>query len=68
MPSWLAVTLLVVVVSLLWFCILCGVVISCSRRLYVARVKEQIATKRMEQMQQLLDTYGIKEITIGGDE
>ena len=68
MPSWLEVILLVGVTSMFWLSLIAGILITCCKRIYKARVREQLANKRAEDMQKLMDNYGIKEITIGGDE
>lgn len=68
MPSWLEVVLLVGITSLFWLALIAGILITCCRRIYVARVRENLANKRAEDMQKLMDSYGIKEITIGDDE
>ena len=51
MPSWLEVILLVGVTSLFWLSLIAGILITCCKRIYKARVREQLANKRAEDMQ-----------------
>lgn len=65
MPHWVEIILLVGITSLFWIALLGGVVITCSYRVYKARVRENIAKQQAREKQKILDDYGIREITIG---
>ena len=65
MPHWLEIVLLVGITSLFWLALLSGVVITCSYRVYRARVKENLAAQRAKELQHILDGYGMRELTIG---
>ena len=68
MPYWLANTLIVVLITII-FLILFGVaVMQFSYRLMVEKQKNRQLEKENKHKQELLDAYGIKEINIGGDE
>ena len=68
MPYWLANTLIVVLIAIM-FLILFGVAImQFSYRLMVEKEKNRQLEKENKHKQELLDAYGIKEINIGGKE
>ena len=68
MPLWLLILILIATVSLFWIAILGAVIFTASARINRANVERDAALKQNFHSKQLLDAYGVKEITIKEDD
>ena len=68
MPNWLANIIVVAIITFLFLILLGVACIKFDYRLTVERHKVEQLEKDNKHKQELLDAYGIKEITIGGED
>lgn len=68
MPNWLANILVVALISLIFLILLSVAIMKFSYRLKIEKDKVRQLEKENKHKQQLLDAYGIKEITIGKED
>ena len=68
MPSWLLVIILVVLVSMFWLCLIVAMLIKFAKSEKISRTKFEEAMKLLAEKQKLLNEYGFREVTVGGEE
>lgn len=68
METWLQMLIFGLVLGMLFLTLSGAILITASNRIQKRDEKIRKLTKENEHKQQLLDAYGIKEITIGGEE
>lgn len=68
MDFWLQMLILGVVLGMLFLTLSGAILITASNRIQKRDEKIRKLTKENDRKQRLLDAYGIKEITIGGEE
>lgn len=68
METWLQMLIFGLVLGMLFLTLSSAILITASNRIQKRDEKIRKLTKENDRKQRLLDAYGIKEITIGGEE
>ena len=68
MPHWLEIVIVCVSVSLVWLALLSGIIIKANMVIHRYKVMCDIALEKQKKAQEIINAYGVREMTIGGEE